>query len=434
MTTANKPYLRRTPYSNKPWYDSNTATGALNVTFASAMGLRNLLTYTEDFSNAAYLSQLSTINTNTLAAPGGQMTADQFIEDNSSGIHQISQNANVTANSVYTFSVYVRKGTRTEIRFSNSTGGRVSLFNLDTGVVISGASASIAPAGDGWYRCIHTFTPTNTVGVTYMVCTINGGTYNYQGNGAGGFYLWGAQLEVGSTPTEYQKIVAAPSAALDPAALAATYPQNISAATNCTIACATAEGVVIADNQTVGTTFNIAPPYGYNSDVLIINRALTAAEKALVTRVFQRNMPGLGSELVVNGGFDNGTTGWLNRPYYPYGDFTVTDGIARVTGNAVDALGGIWQAINPTAVVNQQYLCKATVRAITGTDMNVRASNNIGQNRAPSLSVASTPFVSLVFVARKYEDAASSGFALTLYPGTISGVGECDNISCKEIL
>ena len=78
----------------------------------------------------------------------------------------------------------------------------------------------------------------------------------------------------------------------------------------CTIATVTPEGVSILENQTVGTTYNICPPYGYNSDVLIINRALTVAEKALVKRVMQRSVPGLGSELVTNGAFDTDTTGW----------------------------------------------------------------------------------------------------------------------------
>lgn len=93
-------------------------------------------------------------------------------------------------------------------------------------------------------------------------------------------------------------------------ALNVTFSSSLGSA--CTIATLTPEGVVIAENKTVGTTYNIAPPYGYNSDVLIINRALTAAEKALVTRVFSRNMPGLGSELVTNGGFDADITGYIN--------------------------------------------------------------------------------------------------------------------------
>ena len=79
-TTANKPYLRRTPTTDKPWYDSNTATGALNVTFASAIGRRNLLTYTEDFSawlvGIYYYHLKPTVTSNTDIAPDGSLTAD----------------------------------------------------------------------------------------------------------------------------------------------------------------------------------------------------------------------------------------------------------------------------------------------------------------------------------------------------------------------
>ncbi len=91
-------------------------------------------------------------------------------------------------------------------------------------------------------------------------------------------------------------------------ALTATFSSSLGSA--CTIATVTPDGVTIAENQTVGTTYNICQPYNYNSDVLIINRALTAAEKALVTRVMQRSVPTLGSELITNGGFDTDTSSW----------------------------------------------------------------------------------------------------------------------------
>ena len=83
--------------------------------------------------------------------------------------------------------------------------------------------------------------------------------------------------------------------------LTATFSGSLGSA--CTVATVGAEGVTIAENQTVSTTYNLTPPYGYNGDVLIINRALTAAEKALVTRVMTRNVPVLGSELITNGSF-----------------------------------------------------------------------------------------------------------------------------------
>ncbi len=117
-------------------------------------------------------------------------------------------------------------------------------------------------------------------------------------------------------------------------ALTATFASSLGSA--CTIATVGAEGVVIADNQTVGTTYNLAPPFGYNGDVLIINRALTAAEKALVTRVMQRNVPMLGSESVVNGAFDT-DSGWTIGSGFGItisGGQLNFDGVTNVTSNA----------------------------------------------------------------------------------------------------
>lgn len=63
----------------------------------------------------------------------------------------------------------------------------------------------------------------------------------------------------------------------------------------CTIATVNSDGVIIKENQTVGTTYSVAQAWFYNSDTLVINRALTVVEKALVTRHFLRNKPTYGS-------------------------------------------------------------------------------------------------------------------------------------------
>ena len=129
-------------------------------------------------------------------------------------------------------------------------------------------------------------------------------------------------------------------------ALTATFASSLGSA--CTIATVGAEGVTIAENQTVGTTYNLCPPYGYNGDVLIINRALTSAEKALVNRVMQRNVPTLGSELVANGEFDIDTSNWSTSLC----TLSVVDGKLRVTNT-----GGFGRAYQSFGTVNgQRYL------------------------------------------------------------------------------
>ena len=218
--------------------------------------------------------------------------------------------------------------------------------------------------------------------------------------------VWGAQLELGSTPTDYQKIVAGPSAALDPAALAATYPQNISASTNCTIACVTPEGVVIADNQTVGTTFNICPPYGYNSDVLIINRALTPTEKTLVTRVMQRSVPSLGSNLAVNGSFATDTdwtkgTGW------------------SIDGTAAKSAGTASNITQTLGVSGNQYRVTADITRTAGTVGAYNGTAQIGTTAATE-------------TAAKYAMKTTS--TTVGFRADASFAGTIDNAVIQEIL
>ena len=77
-------------------------------------------------------------------------------------------------------------------------------------------------------------------------------------------------------------------------ALTATFAESLGS--NCTIVRAGPDGVTFLEGQTIGTTYNIAPIYGFNTDVMIVNRALTVPEKALLTRYMGRRVPQLGSE------------------------------------------------------------------------------------------------------------------------------------------
>jgi hypothetical protein len=120
-------------------------------------------------------------------------------------------------------------------------------------------------------------------------------------------------------------------------ALTAAFPSSLGS--SCTIASVTPEGVSILENQTVGSTYNICPPFGYNGDVLIINRALTAAEKALVTRVMQRNVPTLGSNLIIDPDFDSPAL-WTTE-----GNAAVSGGCATFT-NAVSGDGTYVRSTN----------------------------------------------------------------------------------------
>ncbi len=174
----------------------------------------------------------------------------------------------------------------------------------------------------------------------------------------------------------------------------------------CTIATVTPEGVSILENQTVGTTYNICPPYGYNSDVLIINRALTPAEKALVTRVMQRSVPGLGSNLAVNGSFATDTdwtkgTGWSID--------AVATKSAGTASNLTQTLG----------VSGNQYRVTADITRTAGTVGAYNGTTQIGATAATE-------------TAAKYAMKTTS--TTVGFRGDASFAGTVDNAVIQEIL
>ena len=121
----------------------------------------NLLTKTEDFSDAVWGTPTSTVAAITptaTIAPDGTLTGAKLYCTTSSGMHYITQT--VSANKPITLSVYAKAA---EFSFlglgSIQYGGLVASFNLSDGTydktVLGGSllDASMVPAGNGWYKC-----------------------------------------------------------------------------------------------------------------------------------------------------------------------------------------------------------------------------------------------------------------------------------------
>jgi hypothetical protein len=195
------------------------------------MGTRNLLTYTEQFDNAAWTKSNATITADTAVAPDGTTTADSILDTAVSNIHYCAQSMTALSPSgkTYTVSAYGKANTLNymTLGISDISSGSlyaVAVFNLSTGAVsTSGAagtgysvvSSSISSVGSGWYRCVVTAVAGTSVSFLRAVVAPNkagtitaaaGGFESYLGDGSG-FYAWGAQLEESATTTAYQKVV-----------------------------------------------------------------------------------------------------------------------------------------------------------------------------------------------------------------------------------
>lgn len=174
----------------------------------------NAILYSEDFSNGNWAKTGVTIGSNAVVAPDGNTTADNVIEDGSTGLHitqQFFTFANATA---YTFSVFVKPSLRTWVQiflptaaFGAAQGG---YFNLSGAGSLGNATGTptlrtITALPNGWYRCTITATSTAAAGGNVgITCASANGTNSYAGsNGSTALTLWGADLEVGAFPTSY---------------------------------------------------------------------------------------------------------------------------------------------------------------------------------------------------------------------------------------
>lgn len=185
---------------NAPRFDFNPTTGE-SLGLLIEQSSTNLLTYSQDFSNAVWTKTNATITTGANIAPDGTQTASKLIESTSTGGHNVSNLVTVISATNYTSSIYAKASERGYILMFDNNLGVGKYFNLFTGTILGNfgagpASATITPVGNGWYRCTitNTTTSTNQTGVNVYIST-DGSSISYTGNGYSGVYLWGAQLE-----------------------------------------------------------------------------------------------------------------------------------------------------------------------------------------------------------------------------------------------
>jgi hypothetical protein len=175
----------------------------------------NLLTYSEDFGNGVWGRTNSTIEPNTAVAPDGTLTADKLVDNTDNAEHYMEQILTQTEGT-FTKSLYVKKGNSGDyvvirpVHIGEISSTSIIKFDLNVGplattnVLITNAGMDILL--DGWRRCWVTYTTTAAcTDHRARVQLINSASDNltYTGDGTSGIYIWGAQLEEGSSPSPY---------------------------------------------------------------------------------------------------------------------------------------------------------------------------------------------------------------------------------------
>lgn len=177
----------------------------------------NTFSYSEDFTNPAWVKNIVLVTGNTTIAPDGTTTADTL---QNQGTGYITQSNIALSSLTYTQSVYAKKNNNDWVAIYTSDQGAnyaAAWFNLNTGVKgtvtavgnFTSASSTITSVGDGWYRCTITFTKPSSAASDSAIIVPTGDNTFSRTNGQN-IYIWGAQFQQG-TLTTYQPIATTPA-------------------------------------------------------------------------------------------------------------------------------------------------------------------------------------------------------------------------------
>lgn len=186
------------------------------IHYDSDAALRNLITFSNDFGNAAYATGggLSAVTSSAAQDALGGANGCAIQEDGSTGTHfRQFPSFSVTSGVTYTASCYVKRipvfaARDFMLRFPTAafSGTPTATADLTAGTVANGGTggtSTITNIGNGWYRVSLTATATATTAMR-AGCYCYNGSFSYSGTGFAGLYMFGAQLEAAGSMSGYQ--------------------------------------------------------------------------------------------------------------------------------------------------------------------------------------------------------------------------------------
>jgi hypothetical protein len=321
----------------------------------------NLVTFSEQFDNAAW-TQNATVTANSTISPSGYQDADT-LTDSTGAFLDVRRSFTITASTAYTFSIFVKKTTGALTNYAGvgfSAGGGVetgyAIFNTTTGVVnfadVAGGfvlSAKSTSYGD-YYRFEMTFTTgqTSLIVLIYPALSQNGTTLSSDAQGSNVF--WGAQLEAGNYAT--------------------SYIPSLSTSVTRVADAASKTGISSLIGQTEGTIFLDLDFTNINSTQVILSLHDSANNKRLEIWANNNNIYGfiggsvnitVGSATILNGKHK------IALAYKQSGDHAFyVDGVQIGTSSTAYTIAALtalsydyWATgFNPTAGINQTLLFK----------------------------------------------------------------------------
>ena len=215
-TRVNKQGLIETVSSNVPRLNYPLIDGVVSgcPSLLLEPARTNLLTYSEDFSDASWGKSNVSVTANSEISPSGDLTADTLTKS-STGVDGTVTKVVSSTSTGYVGSIFIKKDTNTSrfpeffLRSSVASGENEIYVQLNTStgetairLQFGTASASTPVLINGYWR-ISFYTLANTdirFGIRPSASNTLG---TFDANATGSIVVWGAQLEQGSYPTSY---------------------------------------------------------------------------------------------------------------------------------------------------------------------------------------------------------------------------------------
>ena len=339
----------------------------------------NLVTYSQEFDNAAWATQNSTITANSTTAPDGTTTAETVTEAATTNVHNLRRfNYAVQSSTTYTASVYVKPNGRSIVYIDLTHPGVANYrtwFDISAGTVLTSAggnTGTITSAGSGWFRiAVSRATASNQTNQTFEFGpTTADNTSSYLGDGTSGIFIWGAQLEIRSSVTAYtatttQAITNYIPKLQSAASGVARFDNNPTtgeslgllieesrtnllnyssqfdnAYWNKTRATITADTVVAPDGTLTGDFITTNGTAG-NKNIFVLSFTTPAANSIYTASIFAKNNGSSGLFQIELGSGANQAIGTFNLSTGAVGTFTVNGTVTACSGT-ITAVGNNW--------------------------------------------------------------------------------------------
>lgn len=193
---------------------------------------QNRLTYSQGAFNTQWTKTAVTVadGTSDTADPFGGSNATKITDIAGTSFHRVYRAATVPSATVFTQSIYAKKGTKSWIAIEyNDAEATFAYFNLDNGQSSAspGLQANAQYVGNGWYRCSVTGSsivanPNNSFNMS------DPNMASYTADGTGTMYVFGAQVTQADWPGPYVQTTSSP---VDTGEIR-DVPTNVSAALN----------------------------------------------------------------------------------------------------------------------------------------------------------------------------------------------------------